>query len=243
MKKHYKLLFMILILAFVFSIYRLFPKQKLNYIALGDSVAEGRNPYGETGFGYTDFFYEKLNQEGKIKDYKKKYSHSGYTTTDVINDIIRSGDIKRDLRESDLVTISIGANDFLDSLDLKNVNFDNIDLYRKNIESIFPNIENCIKEVRKYAKNKIYIVGYYNPLPFLYKLGNEKIDMLFNYIDREYQKIADKYDCIYISNYELFKNHPEYLPNPMDIHPNLKGYEAMAKALYEEYQMQKTKKY
>lgn len=243
MKKHYKLLFMIVILIFVFSIYRLFPKQKLNYIALGDSVAEGRNPYGETGFSYTDFFYEKLKKEGKIKDYKKEYSHSGYTTADVINDIIRSGDIKRDLRESDLVTISIGANDFLDSLDLKNVNLDNMDLYRKNIESIFPNVDNCMKEVRKYAKNKIYIVGYYNPLPFLYNLGSEKVDALFNYIDQSYQKIADKYDCVYISNYDLFKNHPEYLPNPMDIHPNLKGYEAMAEVLYDEYQKQKNKKY
>lgn len=243
MKKHYKLLFMVFILVFVFSIYHLFPKQKLNYIALGDSVAEGRNPYGETGFSYADFFYEKLNQEGKIKDYKKVYSHSGYTTTDVINDIIRSGDIKRDLRESDLVTISIGANDFLDSLDLKNVNLDNIDLYQKNMKSIFPNIDQCIKEVRKYAKNKIYIIGYYNPLPFLYNLGSEKIDALFHSVDQAYQKIADKYDCVYISNYELFKEHPEYLPNPMDIHPNLKGYEAMADVLYEEYQRQKAKKY
>ncbi len=243
MKKHYKLLFMVLILVFVFSIYHLFPKQKLNYIALGDSVAEGRNPYGETGFSYADFFYERLNQEGKIKDYKKEYSHSGYTTTDVINDIIRSGDIKRDLRESDLVTISIGANDFLDSLDLKNVNLDNIDLYKKNMKSIFPNIDQCIKEVRKYAKNKIYIIGYYNPLPFLYNLGSEKIDALFHSVDQAYQTIADKYDCVYISNYELFKEHPEYLPNPMDIHPNLKGYEAMADALYEEYQRQKAKKY
>jgi len=243
MKKYYKIIFLFLILAFVFSIYKLFPKQKLNYIALGDSVTEGRNPYGETGFSYADFFYEKLKQEGKIKSYKKEYSHSGYTTTDVINDIIRSGDIKRDLRESDLVTISIGANDFLDSLDLKNVNLANIDLYQKNMESIFPNIEQCIKEVRKYAKNKIYIIGYYNPLPFLYNLGSKKIDALFSSIDESYQKIADRYNCTYISNYELFKNHPEYLPNPMDIHPNLKGYEKMAEALYAEYQKQRQKKY
>ena len=234
---------MIAILVFVFSIYRLFPTQKLNYIALGDSVAEGRNPDGETGYSYADFFYEKLKEEGKIKNYKKEYSHSGYTTTDVVNDLIRNGDIKRDLRESDLVTISIGANDFLHSLDLKNVNLDNLDLYEKNIRTLFPNIDHCIKEIRKYAKNKIYIIGYYNPLPFLYNLGSEKVDALFNFIDESYQEIADKYDCIYISNYELFKNHPEYLPNPMDIHPNLKGYKAMADTLYQEYQSQKAKKY
>ncbi len=243
MKKYYKIIFLFIVFLFVFSIYKLFPKQKLNYIALGDSVAEGRNPYGETGYGYADYFYQQLKENGKIKNYTKKYSHSGYTTTDVINDIIRDGNIKRDLRESDLVTISIGANDFLHSINLKNVDIGNIALYRKNIESIFPSIDDCIKEVRKYAQNKIYIIGYYNPVPFLFNMGEEQVDNLFDYIDKEYQKIADKYNCTYISNYELFKEHPEYLPNPMDIHPNLKGYEAMAEKLYEEYQRQTSKKY
>lgn len=243
MKKYYKIIFILVTLLVVFSIYKLFPKQKLNYIALGDSVVEGRTPYGETDNSYADYFYQRLNQEGKIKYYTKEYSHSGYQTNDIINDIIRDGDIKRDLRESDLVTISIGANDFLASIDLKNVNASNLALYRKNIESILPKIEECIKEVRKYAKNKFYIIGYYNPIPFLFSIGKEQVEDLFRYIDKEYQKIADKYDCTYISNYELFKNHPEYLPNPLDIHPNLDGHRAIAEALYQEYKKQTTKKY
>lgn len=243
MKKYYKIFFLIAILLFVFSIYKLFPKNKLNYVSLGDSVAEGRNPYGETGYSYADYLYEKLNEDGKIKYYTKAYSHSGYTTTDVINDIIRDGNIKRDLRESDLVTISVGANDFLDSIDLKNVDITNIVTYRQNIESIFPKIDECIKEVRKYAQNNIYIIGYYNPVPFLFNMGEEQVDDLFYYIDKEYQKIADRYDCVYISNYKLFKEHPEYLPNPMDIHPNLKGYESMAELIYQEYLKQNSKKY
>lgn len=243
MKKYDKIFFFLAILLFVFSIYQLFPKNKLNYIALGDSVAEGRNPYGETGYSYADYLYERFNADGKIKYYTKAYSHSGYTTTDIVNEIIREGTIKRDLRESDLVTISIGANDFLDSIDLTNVDITNLLDYRKKIESILPSVEDCIREVRKYAKNKIYLVGYYNPLPFLFNLGEEQVDDLFYYIDKEYQKIAEKYDCIYLSNYERFKNHPEYLPNPLDIHPNLKGYEAIAEAIYQEYIKQTSKKY
>lgn len=243
MKKTHKIIFFFAIVIFIFSIYNLFPKKQLNYIALGDSVVEGRNPYGENGYSYTDYFYEKLKEEGKVKYYTKEYSHSGYKTRDVINDIIREGKIKRDLRESDLVTISIGANDFLASIDLKQVNPSNLALYRKNIESILVDIDECIKEVRKYAQNKLYIVGYYNPIPFLATTNGEQMDTLFQYIDKEYQKIATKYDAVYISNYELFKSHPEYLPNPLDIHPNLEGYEAMGNHLYEEYQKQMSKKY
>ncbi len=243
MKKQYKILFLIVICSLIFGIYQLFPKNKINYIALGDSVAEGRNPYGEIGFGYTDYLKEKLEKEKKLKYYTKKYSHSGYETSDVINDIIRNSDIKRDLRESDLVTISIGANDFLSSIDLANINIDSIKNYQTNVMKIFKEVDQCIKEVRKYAKNKLYIIGYYNPIPFLFNQAEAEVDQLFTYIDSEYQKIAEKYDAIYISNYDLFKKHPEYLPNPMDIHPDTKGYQAMAEIIYQRLKQEKLKNY
>lgn len=234
MKRYLKILLPIVIVVTVFAIYKLFPKEKLNYIALGDSIAEGRNPYGETGYSYTDYLYETLDKKGKIRYYTKKYSKSGYQTSDVINDIIRDADLKRDLRESDLVTISIGANDFLGQINIRDIN--NIDLskYQSTIDSIFLDIQDCIEEVRKYAKGDIWIVGYYNPIPFLFNTSEEELDELFKYVDTEYEKIAEKYNCSYVSNYQLFKDNPDFLPNPMDIHPNLKGYEAMAEKLYQE---------
>lgn len=234
MKRYLKILLPIIIIILVFTIYKLFPKEKLNYIALGDSIAEGRNPYGENGYSYADYLYETLDKDGKIRYYTKKYSKSGYQTSDVVNDIIRDIDLKKDLRESDLVTISIGANDFLQQISVKDINNIDLNKYQNTIDSIFIDIRDCIEEVRKYAKGDIWIVGYYNPIPFLFNTSEEDIDELFKYVDAEYEKIAKKYDCSYISNYQLFKDNPDFLPNPMDIHPNLKGYEAMANNLYQE---------
>lgn len=229
MKKMLKISILILILLIVYLIYIFFKNDKLNYIALGDSVAEGMNPYGEIGYSYTDYIANYLKKEKKLSYYTKKYTKSGYITENVINDIENNNELKKDLRESDLVTISIGANDFLKHIKIGEMSVDNIREIKTKIATVFPNIEETIKEVKKYAKNQVIIVGYYNPIPFLFNTNGNDLDILFAYMDDEYQKIADKYDCDYVSLYLLFKNNSSYLPNPADIHPNLDGYKAISK--------------
>ena len=61
----------------------MFNNNKMIYIALGDSVAEGRNPYGEINYGYTDFIADDLKSKNKLDRYTKKYTKSGYKTSDV----------------------------------------------------------------------------------------------------------------------------------------------------------------
>lgn len=231
MKKMLKILILILLLLIVYLIYIFFKNDKLNYIALGDSVAEGMNPYGEIGYSYTDYIANYLKKEKKLSYYTKKYTKSGYITENVINDIENNIELKKDLRESDLVTISIGANDFLKHIKIGEMSVDNIREIKTKIATVFPNIEETIKKVKKYAKNQVIIVGYYNPIPFLFNTNGNDLDILFAYMDDEYQKIADKYDCDYVSLYLLFKNNASYLPNPADIHPNLDGYKAISKGV------------
>lgn len=229
MKKIKKLLIILPIITLsVFIIYSLFNSSKLIYIALGDSVAEGRNPYGEIGYGYTDFISDRLKEENKLEYYTKEYTKSGYKTEDILNQIKNNTKVKKDLRESDLVTISIGANDFLSYVDKNNLSVDSIKKLKDIAINVMPRIDNCIKEVRKYAKGQLIIVGYYNPIPFLFNTNMKDLENLFSYVDDEYNKIAKKYDAIYISNYNLFKKNTDFLPNPLDIHPNIEGYRAIS---------------
>lgn len=234
-KKLIKYFVIISLILCVFAIYSFFKTDKINYIALGDSVAEGMNPYGEVGYSYTDYFAEGLQKNNKLSYYTKKYAKSGYTTNNIIDDIEKNNNLKRDLRESNLVTISIGANDFLHSINLKNLNIMDILDLKPKITQILPDIDNCIKTVRKYAKEEIIIVGYYNPIPFLFNTSSKDLDLLFAYIDDEYQKIAEKHHCKYISFYQLFKKNSSFLPNPADIHPNLEGYKAIAEEIKKVY--------
>lgn len=235
MKKYIKYIVFLLIVVAIFAIYHLFKNDKINYIALGDSLAEGMNPYGEVGYSYTDYFADYLNENNKLAHYTKKYTKSGYKTDDIINNLANNNLLKKDLRQSNLVTVSIGANDFLGSINIKKLDINDIMKLKSNIILIMPNIDNCIKEIRKYAKEDIIIIGYYNPIPFLFNTNGDELDELFAYIDSEYQKIANTYNCKYISLYQLFKKNSNYLPNPADIHPNLDGYKAISKKIISLY--------
>ena len=176
-----------------------------------------------------------LEKQNLLESFSKEYTQSGYETLDVIQDISMNTQLKKDLRESDLVTVSIGANDFLNRIDKNGLTLEAIRNMNHIAEEIFPNVDTCIKEIRKYAKEDLIIVGYYNPIPFLFNTSQKELDELFAYIDDEYKKIAEKYNAQYISNYELFKENRDFLPNPMDIHPNTKGYEAIASKIFERY--------
>lgn len=236
--KYKKLLISILVFLSIFVIYILNNDKKMNYVALGDSLAAGQNPYGQIGYGYTDYIANYLSRNQLLKTYTKGFAESGDKINDLLEDIKTNKTIQVDdkiinlkstLRESDLVTISIGANDFIANFnltslltDLKEVNF------IQKVDEIEEPLDEVLKEVRKYAKKEVVVLGYYNPLPRMTTSFQEEIDELFQYADDMYQDICDKYHMQYLSMYQSFKNHNDYLPNPLDIHPNTKGYEVMS---------------
>lgn len=240
--KYKKILILLLTFLLVFVIYTVNADKKIRYIAIGDSVAAGQNPYGEINYGYTDYLANYLEKNELLKSYTKSFAVSGYRTIDVMNDI-KNGktinidgndvDIRRALRESNLVTISIGANDFLEKLNMsvQNINLPQTDQLKELVDQVMIEVEKTLELVRKYAKGRIILIGYYNPLPKLFQTQEKKLDELFLYVKEKYQKICQKYKVDYIDIYQQLKKHSEYFPNPFDIHPNIKGYEAISREI------------
>lgn len=243
MKFKKTIIFSIVILI-VFCTWINFHGNNINYVVLGDSVPAGVNPYGEIGYSYADYFKDYLVSNKKDVNYIKGFAVSGYKTSNIINDInlnkelnVNGKDIniRRALRESDIVSISIGANDFIKNIDLNSFNLDNISIYQDKIDSIMVDVDEVLSLIRKYAKKEIYLVGYYNPFPILFSTYNDKLDTLFFYQDDKYIELCKKYNIKYISTYKLFKENPNFLPNPFDIHPNLDGHKAISKLIINEY--------
>lgn len=230
-KKIIKIFSLFITILLVFEIYALGKTNKIYYVSLGDSLALGQNSYGKIDYGYSDYIKDYLQKSKKLAYYTKKYAHSGYTSSDLIKEINNNSEIKKDLREGDLLTLSIGANDLLHEIDLKKLEINKILSLKTKVDNIMPNLEHCLKEIRKYAKNRIVIVGYYNPIPFLFNTSGNDLDKLFAYIDEKYSVLAKKYNCEYISIYQLFKNNSNFLPNTSDIHPNSVGYREIAKII------------
>ena len=245
MKKHIKLIVFILSLLIVFTIYKGFSKNnsKIIYIPLGDSIAEGMTPYHNIDYGYTDYIKDYLKKNNRLSFYTKKYTKSGYTIEDVENDINNNKVIVEDdkklylkeiLRESDLVTVTVGANNFIKGLNLNNIASKILDMEgtKKEADNITNKLKDLLILIKKYAKNQIIVTGYFNPLPKLEMYKNE-IDEIVKYYNNEAETICDELDITYVDIFEVLKD-KDSLPNPVDIHPSKKGYELISKEIIKE---------
>jgi len=244
--KHKRLFILVVLMSFIsisiFFIYDNTYKEEFNYVVLGDSVAAGRNPYGVEDYGYAEYVRDYLKGKDKLNSYVS-YAVSGYLTSNVIDDInynrtVEVNDnevgLKKALRESDLVTISIGANDLLKGMNLSSIPSTLADrnVTNKQIDSTIDEIKELLRLIKQYAKGDIIVVGYYNPLPSLAKYKS-KIDAVVEYADKEYESLCNSMGIHYVRVSDVISRNSDYLPNPLDIHPSIKGYEAISKEIIE----------
>lgn len=243
MKKHIKLIVFVLSMLIVFYTYNKFLNQnsKIIYIPLGDSIAEGMTPFGNIDYGYTDYIKDYLKDNDKLSFYTKKYTKSGYTINDLKRDIYDNKVIIEDnnkyylkeiLRESDLVTLTIGANDLIKGLSIDDipVKLLNIKRIKKDIDEVIKAYEELIILIKKYAKGEIIVTGYFNPLPKMSEY-KEDINEIVKYFNYKIEELADEYNIKYVDLFNSLYS-KDYFSNPLDIHPNKIGYEIIAKEIY-----------
>ena len=228
-KKHYKLIITIIVILLIFLIFKLNNKNNQNYISLGDGYALGKNSYGQIDYGYSDYYKDYLS----TNDYLNRYIKSFSTETMTINSLLDSISInkkivlhdqeynlKQTLRESTILTLSIGLNDLIYQMSISE------ELTDTTIDKIISNIEKdykkLIREIKKYYQYDIYVVGYYsvNSNTYLNK-GIRKLNNIYR---------NDK-DVIYIDIYSLFESNKSYRSRSQSIYPNNKGYEAISRQI------------
>lgn len=226
-----KIIVIVVILLSIFFIYLNTIDKKVYYLALGDSIAAGVNASGTDNYGYSDYIKTYLENRDLLETYINEFAVSGYRSIDLKRDIEdnkkltindKNITLKNALIKADIVTLSIGANDFFYYL---NANY--TDVYDHINESL-NDVENLFKLVREYCKEDIIVVGYYTPFE-----NHEKIDTMdeiIKFANKKLEELCNEYDMYFVDVFELFKENP-YLPNPNDIHPSIEGYEAISKEI------------
>ena len=223
-------------------IYLMTVNNKVYYVALGDSLAAGQNAYGKTSYGYADYVADYIKSKDKLDFYTKKFATSGYRTTDLINDINQNKyilidneklTIKHALTKADVVTISIGANDLfyklgINDIDLVYYSNANLNTY---VDEVVSDVEKLIVIVRKYCKEDIILVGYYNPLWHMKKTYAKDLNPIFVYANEQIKKLSLKYDVYFADIHKAFEQKVDFLPNPLDIHPSNEGYSAISREI------------
>ena len=237
-----KILCLLIIFLLVYTIYYFNHTDKITYISIGDSLSVGIDSNGNTNYGYSNYLSNYLKDKDLLKSYNNYFSTSGTRIVDLENKLETNWTIKKDgkslslkkcLREADLVTLSVGMDDILTSLTLSTVSVEN--LSNKEITTIVnktvDELDSLFKELRKYAKEDIIFIGYYNPL----EEESLTTERLYTYLIIKTKALCKTYDIEYLDIYNLFKRNKNYIDNPTNIYPTTEAYQMIATKIIENY--------
>ncbi len=219
-----KILVVVLIFVLVFIIYKANDNELIDYMSLGDSINEGINSYGNHSYGYNDYLKSYLENNDLLHKYNSYYSKNNYTILELIDDIKddksvlyddKTYNIKKELREADLVTIAIGMDELVEILNTK----ENLDSIKPKLDTMISNMDTLLKSITSLSKTKIILIGYYNPYQ-----DTKESSRIFAYLNDKYKSLADKYKITYVDIYNAIKQDKNYLPNEKDYHLTSRGY-------------------
>jgi lysophospholipase L1-like esterase len=184
-----KFLIFYFIVLFVITITILNKDNKELIFKIGDSLSLSKNSFNSRS--YDNYFKDYL--KNKFEDYIV-YGYSNYRIGELKRDIsdniiINNRPIQNILIKSDLVIIEIGIDELMYALNV-------LEKY-EYLDGMINSMEELIKLIKKYCKEKILLVGYYNP-------SNED-DKYIEYINNKYFELSKKYNIYYLDITELNK--------------------------------------
>ena len=239
----------------------------VDYVAFGDSVAAGvRGGVKETAsdYGYTDLLAADLRSAGVLGSFSEDFCTSGMTaarlaeSTAVLNDTSSTG--YQLVKNAEVATLTIGGNDLLaplyayiktlssgqmpDTATIKQLlgtvassvsDGTTAQTVETNIETVLQNILNANPSV------KIYVMGYYNPLPVAALLTGVDLDTplaTFNtYIKKAVSDVSAKNSGASITYVETMAVVGADSSNNLvmtDIHPTEAGYKVIANEFWKQ---------
>lgn len=210
---------LIIILSVIFTsiIYTFTIKDQLNVLILGDGLSTGMTSYYVEGYNYNDYLVKYLDEQKKIDNYYSNFNEAGESAKSLLTKINNNAlnnnkkiKIKQAIKESDIITISLGIDELNDYARKNN-------LGSTKINGFLEKYENVLKEIRKLNNKKVIIIGIYKT----YLVNENKVTK----INKELNNLSTKYNCLFIDITDLA--YSLYLPSKNDIYLNYKGQEAI----------------
>ncbi len=221
MKKLFKLLFLIFIILSVFFIYIKTKDSKYTILSLGDNLSLGIDSYGIKGPSYIDFYKNYILKKKETVIKNDQYSRKDLTINALLQELKENNNLKKDLSSANILILTVGYNDLIYKINL-NENI-NSDILKKEVQEIQKDYLNLLKEIRKYYKNKIVVIGYF---------ASNKTDYYINTGIKELNKtLQSAKNITYIDTYDLLKPKRKYFSNKNSYYPNLQGYLRISKKI------------
>ena len=217
MKKIIKLLSLITVSISVYFIYINNCNKNIRILNIGDGLSMGINSYGIDDYSYTDYYKEYLNKKNKKVEINNRYTAKDQSIKIFYAILRNNNEVKKDLISSHILIVCLGFNDLLYKISIEQ-NMNNNKL-NKIVDEIDNNYNEMIKEIRKYYKEEIIVIGYYSP-----NIDNYYIDNGLRKLNRY---LKNNKDIVYIDTYNEIKSE-KYLPNPGSYYPNNRAYQLIA---------------
>ena len=138
-------------------------KKVVTYVAIGDSLTKGVGDSTNQG-GFVPLLAQSLTNESGLEFKAINYGVSGNTSSQILSRIREKKEIGKDLKQAQLLTITVGGNDLRKAIleDTSNLDLDRFEKASKTYEKTLKQI---IELARKDNPDlPIYVVGIYNPL-------------------------------------------------------------------------------
>lgn len=178
MKRLISVFLSVLILLSCLCVSSLAAENKLFYVALGDSIA-----YGSGLSNPTDACYGKIIADTNGFDFVN-HAIPGHTTTNLINRLSEEAVIA-DVKEADIISISIGGNDFLMSnlisLMYNSLVKNNYEQFDTIAENFYKNFCTIVDTINKYNSDAVILMQtIYNPqsgvIGSVYQQGADRLN-------------------------------------------------------------------
>lgn len=225
---------LVLILLSTFLIYNKTNSNNITYLSLGDSYALGINSYGIEDYGYSDYLKDKFKDKNKLKFYTKHFSSKDMSIkvlqSNITNNIKSDKSehkigLKEELQNTDILTLNIGLNDLKYSILLENeMSYNKLDLI---IHKITEDFDELIKEIRKYYKKDIYVIGY--PINYL---ESYYLSLGIRKLNESFQKNKN---ITFISTSYLEQNKNKFFSNPKSNYYNREAQKDISIKIYNMY--------
>ena len=138
-------------------------KKVVTYVAIGDSLTKGVGDSTNQG-GFVPLLAQSLTNETGLEFKAINYGVSGNTSSQILTRMQEKKEIQKDLKQAQLLTITVGGNDLRKAIleDTSNLDLDRFD---KPSKTYVKNLKQIIELARKDNPDlPIYVVGIYNPL-------------------------------------------------------------------------------
>ena len=216
-----KIIFILSIFLSCYIIYNVAYHKEENYMTMGNSLSQSLSPYNAKIYGYSEYLYDYLRKDNKSIIFNQTWTNKDYRITDLIN-TIKSNEIKNnisineDLRNADILSLSIGMTELYHHMEY------DIDKIYEYVDEINFDMDKLLNLISRYNYNHVFVLGYYN-------INNSNND-IFTYANYHLKKIVQKYNYTYI---DLSNLNTKYFINNKSFNPNIEGYYVIYQKLLE----------